>query len=89
LESTDAEYQNLRNLEWGEDTPQTQKFYWLRWRREALANFVAQAGSAADNLRTETQNVWNSKYIAEIDALEDARACNCTEVVNDDSSDAT
>ena len=50
---------------------------------------MAQAGSAADNLRTETQNVWNSKDIAEIDALEDARACNCTEVVTDNSSDAT
>ena len=50
---------------------------------------MAQAGSAADNLRTETQNVWNSKDIAEIDALEDARACTCTEVVTDDRSDET
>ena len=94
LESSKAEYQHLRNLEWSEDTPQAQRFYWLRWQREALANFVAQAGSAADNLQTETQNVWNSKDIAEIDALEDARAYNCTEVVSEEvvsdyGSDAT
>ena len=57
LESTEAEYQHFRNLEWSEDTPQAQIFYWLRWQREALANFVAQVGSAADNLQTETQNV--------------------------------
>ena len=27
LESTEAEYQNLRNLEWSEDTPHAQRFY--------------------------------------------------------------
>ena len=57
VDSTEDEYQWLRNSEWSEDSPQAKRFYWLRWQREALSNLVSQAGAAAANLHTETQNV--------------------------------
>ena len=87
IDSTEDEYQWLRNSEWSENSPQAKRFYWLRWQREALSNFVLQTGAAAANLLTETQNVWNSRDLAEIEEREDARttSSNIT-VVTDDSS---
>jgi hypothetical protein len=89
VDSTEDEYQWLRNSQWSEDSPQEKRFFWLRWQREALSNFVSEAGAAAANLRAETQNVWNSRELADIEAREDARATssNRTIVTDDSTSD--
>ena len=89
IDSTEDEYQWLRNSEWSEDSPQAKRFYWLRLQRVALSNLVLQAGAAAANLRAETQNVWNSRELADIEAQEDARATssNRTIVTDDSTSD--
>lgn len=87
LKSTEDEYQWLSDQDWSEDSPQEKRFFWLRWQREALTNFVSQAGAAAANLASETQNVWNSRDLADIEAREDARATSSNStVVTDDSS---
>jgi hypothetical protein len=86
VDRSEAEYQRLRNTEWTDDTPQGRRFYWLRWEREALANFIAQAGAAAANLEAETQNVWNAAELAAVEAQE-AREGDISEDLGTDESD--
>ena len=42
LRASEQEYQNLRNSEWAEGSASARRFYWLRWQRGALQNFVTQ-----------------------------------------------
>ena len=65
LRESEVEYQSLRNSVWAENSKSARRFYWLRWQRDALSRFVIEQQQVAENLWTETNNVWQDSEVVD------------------------
>ena len=71
LAGSEQEHQHLSRTQWAEETESTRRFYWLRWQRDALRNFINEQALVTENLRQETYNVWHEAELAAIEDEED------------------
>jgi hypothetical protein len=70
LASIETEYQSLRSTVLRQDPKRERRFFWLRWQRHALQQFIAQQTPVIEDLWTETNNVWSETELEEIELQE-------------------
>ena len=67
---SEFEYNHLNRSLLEEDSVDEKRFFFLRWEREALQNFVETSTEAHSLLFTETQNEWHTDDILAADKLD-------------------
>ena len=70
IEASEQEYQELRNTDWAEEAENARRFYYLRWRRAVLRDFINAQALVTETLRQEADNVFHKSELSDIEAEE-------------------